>query len=299
VSSSVFYESSSEQATVRNIFKVAGTATDPTAVSLTVTTPAGVSTTYTYAAAEITKNTTGDYQKLIACSEDGDWIAVWVGTGAAADVQVSRWQVFSTGNLYCSVESLKSRFGISDTADDYELERAVRAASRRIESYCGRERFWRDSAVTIREFEADDTRCCRVPEGISTSTGLVVKTDEDGDGTYERTLTIATDFLLKPLNATSKNPAWPYDEIVLADNYSFPVHRNGRPGVQVTARFGWPEIPDDIREAALILAHRLFKRKETASGVVGFDGAGVTVRLARTDPDVAELLSPYVVIAVA
>lgn len=293
MAATVFYESSAEAATVRNVFKVATVATDPTTVSLSVTTPSGVTTTYTYAASEITKNGTGDYQKLIACSEDGDWLAVWTGTGAAADVQEVRWQVFKAADkLYSSVESLKSRFQISDAVDDYELERAVRAASRRVESYCGRERFWRDATVQVRTFQADSVTCCRVPVGISTTTGLVVKTDEDNDGTYERTLTLSTDFVLRPSNAASRNPAWPYDEIHLADNYSFPL-LSVRDGVQVTARFGWPEVPDDIREAALILSHRLFKRKETATGVVGFDGLGATVRLSRTDPDVAELLSPY------
>lgn len=295
----VFYESSSEKATIRNVFKVGGTATDPTTISLAVTTPSGTTTTYTYAAAQITKNGTGDYQKLIDCSEDGDWIAVWTGTGTAADVQEVRWQVFkATDNLYCSVESLKSRFGISDTVDDYELERAVRAASRRVESYCGRERFWRDATVQTRTFRADDSYLCCVPVGISTATGLVVKTDEDDDGTFERTLTITTDFVLKPSNALARNPAWPYTEIRLADNYTFPCLRV-RDGVQVTARFGWPEIPDDVREAALILSHRLFKRKDTATGVLGFDAIGATVRLSRSDPDVAELLDPYRVFAVA
>lgn len=293
---SVFYESANEQATVRNLFEVDGTPTDPTTVSLAVTTPSGTTTTYTYAAAEITRNSSGDYQKLIACSEDGDWLAVWTAAGDAVDVAEVRWQVFKAAdNLYCSVESLKSRFGISDAVDDYELARAVRAASRRIESYCDRERFWRDAAVTTRTFQPDGPACCRVPVGISTITGLIVKSDESDDGTFGTTL---TDYVLRPSNALQRNPAWPYTEIHLVDSGTFPCLKV-RDAVQVTARFGWPEIPDDVREAALILSHRLFKRKETASGVVGFDAMGATVRLSATDPDVAELLSPYRVYAIA
>lgn len=278
---------------------VPGTLTDPTTVTLTIYKPDGSSSSFTYAGGTVTKFATGVFDKQdYTVDQAGEYIGVWVGTGAAIDTDVFRFTVFSTTeNLYCTVESLKSRFGISDTVDDFELQRAVRAASRRIESYTGRKRFWRDPAVTVRTFTADTSRSVRVPLGISTATGLVVKTDEDGDNTFERTLTVDTDFLLRPSDALTDG--WPYTEIVLADNYTFPIHSNGRDGVQVTARFGWPAIPDDVAEACLILSHRLFKRKETSSGVVGFDGIGATVRLSRTDPDVAELLSPYVVYAVA
>lgn len=300
MSATTFYSSSTELATLTNTFKnSAGTATDPTTISLAVTTPSGTTTTYTYAGATITKTSTGVYTKDIACSEAGEWVAVWTGTGTAADVVEVRWTVFGTvDRLYCSIESLKSRLGITDTNDDHELAGNTRSASGQINGYTGRPfGFGRDAAVTVRTYQADNSRSVRIPEGISTATGLIVKTDEDGDGVFERTLTIDTDFLLRPANALADG--WPYDEIWLADNYSFPVLSNGRHGVQVTARFGWPAVPWAVREACLILSHRLFKRKETHSGVVGFDAIGATVRLARTDPDVAELLAPYRVYAVA
>lgn len=198
-------------------------------------------------------------------------------------------------NGLTSLAIMKSRFGITDATDDAHLERAVEAASRRVESYCNRERFWVDAVVTTREFFATDGRSTKVPVGISTTTELVVKTDENADGTFERTLTINTDFLLRPADAARRVPVWPFNEIWLADNYLFPTPSNGRPGVQVTAKFGWPAVPDDVEEACVILAHRLWKRKETSTGVIGFDGFGATVRLSRTDPDVVELLEPYVV----
>lgn len=297
---SVFFSGSDETVTVTITYTVAGVLTDPTTVSWAVTSPTGTTTTYTYAGATITRDSVGQFSKEITCADPGDWVLVSDSAGAAADANEVRWTVFqSNAHLLCSVESLKSRFGIGDTADDFELQGAVRAASRRIESYCGRERFWRDPAVTTRTFQADNSRSCRVPVGISTATGLIVKIDEAGDGTFGTTLTVNTDFILRPTDALSKSPAWPHTEVWLADNYSFPVLCNGRDGVQITARFGWPAVPDDVREAALILSHRLFKRKETSTGVVGFDALGATVRLARTDPDVAELLSPYVVYGVA
>src|SRR4051812_44284747 len=90
----VFYESSSELATLTNTFSVAGVATDPTTVSLTVTTPTGPATTYTYAGGTITKTGTGVFTKDIPCSEDGLWTYSWTGTGAASDVVDGTWNVF-------------------------------------------------------------------------------------------------------------------------------------------------------------------------------------------------------------
>lgn len=160
-------------------------------------------------------------------------------------------------------------------------------------------RFWQDSSVATREFYALDYRCCDLlfqPEstdgaGISTTTGLVVKIDEDGDGTFETTLTISTDFILKPLNAADRVPVWPYTEIYLADNYRFPCLSNGRPGVQVTAKFGWPAVPDDVTTATLMLAADLHKSKDTQFGVAGTNDYGF-VRMSKNNLAMA-LLAPY------
>lgn len=67
-------------------FTVSGTATDPTTVSLTVRDPSGTATTYTYAAAQITKDSTGNYHKDITFSTAGTWSYHWVGTGSVAAV---------------------------------------------------------------------------------------------------------------------------------------------------------------------------------------------------------------------
>lgn len=73
--------------TLSNTFKVSGTATDPTTVSLTVTDPTGTATTYTYAGATITRTSTGLYTKNITASTAGRWAYRWTGTGTAADVE--------------------------------------------------------------------------------------------------------------------------------------------------------------------------------------------------------------------
>ena len=138
-------------------------------------------------------------------------------------------------NGYCTLAELKPELRIptADTDDDSRLEVAIAAASRQIDAHCGRF-FWRDASVHTREFYANDYRRCEVDD-ISTTTGLIVQVDDDDDGVFETTLTLSTDFILRPLNAFDRHPVWPYDELVLVDaiNGNFPMSSSGRPGVRV------------------------------------------------------------------
>jgi hypothetical protein len=52
-------------------------------------------------------------------------------------------------------------------------------------------------------------------------------------------------------------------------------------------------IPDEVTEATLIQASRLYKRKDSPEGITGSAELGV-VRLGRTDPDVYELTKRFV-----
>ena len=198
-------------------------------------------------------------------------------------------------NGYTTLAFMRAELGYkiaADTDDDAAIERSVEAASRQIDGWCGR-KFWVDGSAVAREFYADSPRLCCVDD-ISEITALVVKIDEDANGTFERTLTISTDFILLPANAADQTPVWPYTEIVLADNYTFPIWSNGRPGVQVTAKFGWPAVPDDIEKACVIQAEMLFKAKDAPLGVAGFDQMGSAMRV-RSDlhPMAKSLLAPY------
>ncbi len=63
-------------------------------------------------------------------------------------------------------------------------------------------------------------------------------------------------------------------------------------GIQVTARWGWPVVPPEITEATLLLAARLFKRKDSPGGVASFGDFG-PVRISNIDVDVTNLLAPF------
>ena len=196
-------------------------------------------------------------------------------------------------NGYCTLDELKSALRITDTLDDRLLENSIEAASRRIDGVCSR-RFNLDSQATARTFAPARFDHLEVDD-IGTATGLVVKVDLTGNGVYSTTLTAGTDFQLEPFNSFAKSE--PVTALRALDT-SFPVSSRRRATMQVTARWGWPAIPDAIREVAVLLAARHFRRADSPLGVAGFGELGV-VFVRRTDPDIEALLSPYRKVAVA
>lgn len=286
-----FAHASAELATVSNTFAVADVNTDPTTVTLVITDPTGTATSYTYAAGEITKDATGVYHKDLACSAAGVWQYVWVGTGAASDVQAGTWTVVDTEqqSLYCTPEMLKGRKGITDTHDDVEILGACRAVSRWIDRrYCQRF-FYRQTAT--KTFTAIDLYCLPIPDLVSITT---LKTDVDGDGTYETTWAVG-DRQLLPVNAAVELEPEPYTEIAAVGALTFPVVY-GAPGlrtnrVQVEGVWGWPEVPEPVREAAKILAGDYLKLGAMAFGVAGYGDYGA-VRARMSNPAM-EMLDAY------
>jgi uncharacterized protein YfaS (alpha-2-macroglobulin family) len=71
----------------------AGTATDPTTVTLNVREPDGTVTAYTYAAAQVTKAGTGDFYKDVSVDASGVWAWEWIGTGTVAAAHSGAFRV--------------------------------------------------------------------------------------------------------------------------------------------------------------------------------------------------------------
>lgn len=286
--------------TLTNTFKVSGSATDPTTVTLTVYAPDGSSTAYTYAAAQITKSATGVYTKNITADAAGIWRYKWEGTGTAADVQDGSFTVSAAADFttYTTIEELRDElgnYGTTDVSDDAKAQRAINAASRQIDNWCG-QRFWQDSTATARTFMPDRTDVLDLSdtEGIATPTGLIVKLDVADAGSYGTTLTSGTDFLLRPTNAQVVVPARPYTEIGLTGaSYLFGRSAYGRDLVQITAKWGWPAVPAEVNKACLILAADLFKAKDAAFGVVGVTDMGVLRMSPGLHRAAVTLLAPY------
>jgi hypothetical protein len=294
VGATVFFESTNELATLSNTFKVNGTPTDPTAVTLTVTSPSGTVSTYTWPSpATLTHGTAGVFSKDIPCSEDGEWQYLWEGTNAASDAEAGTWTVFETtlGKLYCTPAALKSRMGITSTSSDYEVHAACFAASRAIESICERV-FYRTASGTVRTFVPDSLYCLTLGAYNDLYSLAILKTDAGGDGVFETTWS-ASDYQLHPVNPAAAPETRPYTKIKTTGSQTFPVPLViGREDlVQVTGIFGWPAVPMAVKQAALILAEETLKLKDAPFGVAGFGEFG-SIRV-RENPAVARLLGPY------
>jgi hypothetical protein len=292
---SVFFESASELARLTNTFTVAGTPTDPTTVALAITDPTGAVTTYTWAGGTVVRDSAGVFHKDVTCSTAGEWQYQWTGTGTASDTTVGTFTVqeAAVGRLYATVDALKSRLGVADRVDDYELHAACFAASRAIEQHCQRV-FWRTAAGTARTFAPTSAYCLRLPAFCDLVSVSALATDTAGDGTFETTWA-ASDYQLLPYNVTAGPETKPYDEIRAVGTQVFPlqtIQRAREDRIQVTGVYGWPAVPQSIKQATLILAQETFKAKDTFGGVAGFGEFGV-VRL-RESPMLATYAAPYV-----
>ena len=162
-------------------------------------------------------------------------------------------------NGYATLTEVKLFLGITDSVDDTLLEGMVEAASRSIDRMANR-RFYLDTNASARLYRANDALQLFVDD-IGSATGLAVAVDSDGNGSYDTALTLNTDYILDPITAPSLNRPWNVVTIVSA-SAAFPAPLNYRPGVQVTAKWGWPSIPDDINQACMILTADLYKRKD-------------------------------------
>jgi hypothetical protein len=191
-------------------------------------------------------------------------------------------------NEYVTLEDLKGQLGIEtdDASRNTDLNRARAAASRSIDKSTGR-RFWLDADPVARIYRLAGRVVCD-PDGdlllvddIGDITGMTVETGSGGS------FAAVTGYETSPDNALADG--LPVNGLrLVSSSWGTSVTR-----VRVTAKFGWPTVPEDIAEAATIQASRLFKRKDSPEGVMGSAEWGV-VRLSRRDPDVWALIEPYV-----
>lgn len=197
-------------------------------------------------------------------------------------------------NGYATLTQIKAYMSISDNTDNDLLEDLIESASRSIDRIANR-RFYLDSSASARLYRAYSNIFVFVDD-IGTTSNLVVAIDEDGNGTYSKTLTLNTDYILDPLTSQSLNR--PFTQLTMvSNNESWPIFpgitSNGlRPGVQVTAKWGWPSVPDDINMACLILTADLYKRKDAPGGILGLGDLGV-VRMSPIGRDVTAMVRAY------
>jgi hypothetical protein len=192
--------------------------------------------------------------------------------------------------LYASTAELKAYIspGIADGADDAALTLALEAASRAIDHYTGRQ-FGLSEELEVRTYGATSAgRSAVVIDDLMTTDDLEVRSRTNGAGAWGDPLELegASGFSLYPWTALAQGRPWTM--LVAASGTRWPI---GERAVQVTARWGWAAVPAEVRQACLIQAVRIWKRKDSPFGVAGSPEFGSELRLlSKLDPDVAVLL---------
>ncbi len=209
--------------------------------------------------------------------------------GYLSIVSISAGEIVVSDTLTDEVAGTLFTLSVHDvTKNDTTYENAINAASRAIEKFCNRKFY---STSETRLFDADEPNVLNVPDLLSVTS---LKTDEDGDGVYETTWTTG-DYQLMPMNANLDNKPYTWIRTRMNGNYTFPISVEG--GVQIVGSFGNNALgsaPAEIKQACLILASRLAKRKDTPFGVAGTNQFGVMQFVSKVDSDVQNLLAPFI-----
>jgi hypothetical protein len=188
---------------------------------------------------------------------------------------------------YATLSQVKAALRITDQIDDSLLNTSIDAASRWVDGWCGRT-FTKASGTATKDY---------VPSGrmeplfVNDLTTVVsIRIDEDLDRTFT-TLLNPIDFQLEPVNGSFGN-GFPFYIIRPQEDGYWPTSY-GRATVRVQATYGWPAIPDAVREATILQASRLYTRLDSPLGIAGFGDMGAMRVSFKGDPDVTMLLAPY------
>jgi BppU N-terminal domain len=223
----------------------------------------------------------------------GDFIGWWEVTLPSAKIQESpefiiaiRDHTAADQTVYLEREDLKRMTDLEGTTFvDAYIDLALISASRSIDEITSR-RFYPDNdAAQVRYYTPAGDESLPIDD-LVTLTSL--KADRDGNGVFEETWVLNTDFVLEPLNPAGR--PWTRIRRASVGTKSFPLTVRS---IELTGKFGWPAVPEAIQQATGLVASRLLKRREAPFGVVGFGPDSEVVRVTRSDPDVMLLLSRY------
>ncbi len=136
---------------------------------------------------------------------------------------------------YSSIADLKGILGISSTTDDTVMRKILEASSRSIDNYCNRT-FVTQSATKY----FDGAYILHIPDLLSITT---LKTDEDGDGTFENTFQVATapvDYLLYGTGLEDSLNTFPKTKIMINPEGDYGSFANGvKKGVEIAGVWGY------------------------------------------------------------
>ena len=197
---------------------------------------------------------------------------------------------------YANDADLSLRFPSLDRLDLYQRTEELSAATEWIEGHCHRV-FSLDATVTVRYFAATNRQVLDLGAfEIGTNDSVVIATD-DGTAAYATTVA-ASAYQLESVNAA--NVARPYTSIrSIGTTWPVAVTANSRQErIRVTARYGWPAVPEAVKHACVSIAANTLEnpggaKSESIDGysVTYISSAGVEIPV---PPLVISQLRPYI-----
>lgn len=187
--------------------------------------------------------------------------------------------------VYVTADELAAYMRIENDLDDAELALAAEAASRAVDSHCGRQFGQTDTAEERRftvSWEPRGQRWTANVDDLASTEGLAV---ESATG-------VISDYELSPLNAAAHGRPWTR----IAVDYSA-LNAPGWDGrtLTVTGTWGWPSVPLAVKLATRLQGSRFHIRRGSPYGVAGSPDLGNELRLlSKVDADVAVMLRRYV-----
>lgn len=184
------------------------------------------------------------------------------------------------GDPYNSREQFKVTLDITSNEEDDWIDRCLRGARAAIENRSGWPTFWKTETVETRTIDVTGKVVpvrrsgysylkVLLRDGIASSVGFAVA----GYSTSASLLPTSSVFDGKPFDAIKL----PYGTLM----------NDGM--LDVTAQWGWPEVPDDIIWAHQMQSNRYYRRKGSPEGISGSAEWGLT-RIPALDPDVLGIL---------
>ena len=195
-------------------------------------------------------------------------------------------------NGYASLEEIKRWVDTTsvDAPDDAVLENIITSVSR----YIDRGTWRRFYASTETRYYTAVRGDMLVVDDLLDITGVTgwIKTDSDGDRTYEDTWA-TTDYDLLPLNASLDSEPYTLIEITPNGDYRFPIINKG---VEIKASFGFSATtPPEIREACKMIVNSYYKRRfgESTSSVATVTAAGVVITPQDIPSEAAKIIASF------
>ncbi len=191
------------------------------------------------------------------------------------------------GDPYMSTSEFNAQSGATETPSG--LTSVLVSASRQIDGYCS-QRFDQSGDVmtpVVKYLTSMSYQCLSIPPLVSVSELAV---DLNGNRDYTQ-IWSTTDYDLLPYEAADLDE--PYREIATTPlgRYAFPTF--GR-GIKLTGIWGWPEVPETIKQVCYLIANRNKSLWNAPFGSTGSGelGAGLNMTQALT-PLIQKMLDPY------